>query len=245
MGNDASLTLTHTPGLSFNPSRLEFIAATAPSASLMIAANSSPYSNLKSIVQASSPTVLMENTGTVDVLAASLLGIIKAHPNYVVGYTSIGSYVQGFVRGDGPVMMTNLASTGALVANGVAHSILVTAVPPQGTLYRQYATGVPTFAQVQKEYPPKTPLEKREWKALDSFFGATSTPLVTQTSVASYKLAALRAASVWMFHQTAFKTQMLGEGQNPNYIDPVQAKSDYLTVLKYGTILLPFFSRFT
>src|SRR6185312_4132117 len=103
-----------------------------------------------------------------------------------------GSYVQGFVRGDGPVISTNLASTGQLVSEGVAKPLLATQYPPAGTLYRKFAVGVPTFAQIEKQYPAKTAKQKKEWAALNSFIGATATPLVTQTSVASYKLAALR-----------------------------------------------------
>jgi tripartite-type tricarboxylate transporter receptor subunit TctC len=245
LGNDASLALTHTPGLNFNPSRLAFIAASAPSTSLMIASKSSPYTDFKSLVKASSPTVLMENTGTVDVLTSSLLGILGSSPHYVTGYTSIGSYVQGFVRGDGPVMMTNLASTGPLVAGGTARALAVTSVPPVGTLYRQYVSSVPTFAQLEKQFPPKTTKQQKEWAALNAFFGATSTPLVTQTAVPGYKVDALRAAAVWMFKQSSFQSKMLGNGQNPKYVDPVTAKTDYSTVLAQGGILEPFFSRFT
>lgn len=245
LGVDASLALTHTPGLNFNPDRLAFISASQPGASLMISSKNSPYQSFSALVNAKTPTVLMENTGTVDVLTASILGILGLHPNYIVGYTSIGSYVQGFVRGDGPIMDTNLASTGELVSQNTAVPLMVTSVPPVGTLYRKYTTSVPTFAQVEKQYPPKTATEKKEWTALDAFYGATSTPLVTQTGVAADKVAALRAAAVWMFKQSSFKQQMLSEGQNPTYVDPLTAKNDYSTVLKQGAILEPFFARFT
>lgn len=246
LGNDASLALTHTPGLNFDVRSLQFIAANAASSDLMVARASSPYTSLSAILHASPPpTVLMENTGTTDVLTASLFGILGVHADYVVGYTSIGSYVQGFSRGDGPIMMTNLASTGALVKGGQARPILVTSVPPAGTLYRQYVLKVPTFASIKSTYPPKTATQKKEWAALDAFLGATSTPLVTQARVPSDEVAALRQAAVWMFAQAGFKTAILRDGQNPDYVSPSAAKGDYAAVLKDGSVLEPFFARFT
>jgi tripartite-type tricarboxylate transporter receptor subunit TctC len=245
MGNDAGLALTHSPGVSFNPAKMQFIAANAPSATLMIASVSSPYKSFADIQHANPPAkILMENTGTVDNLIASLFGILGIRHQWLTGYTSIGTYVQGFVRGDGPIMVTNLQATGKLVAAGKARSILVNAVPPPGTLYRQYTLGIPTFASLENRYPPKTAKQKTEWAALNAFIGATSTPLVTQPGVAAYKVAALRAAAVWMFKQPGFKSQILADGQNPSYVSPAAARNDYLTTVRAGRVLAPYFASF-
>jgi hypothetical protein len=244
LGNDAGLALSKAQGLNFNPTRLEFIAATAPAASLFIATKGGPFSSFSQFASTPSPTMLMENSGSADNQIASLFGVLGIHPKYITGYTSIGTYVAGFSRGDGPAMYTNIASTGPLVAQGKAVILATSIVPPVGTLYRSIAASAPTFAQLLRKAPTKTKLEREQVAAVEALLSAADIPVVTQTSVPEYKLDALRAAADWMFKQPGFRTQMLGEGENPNFVDPVKSKTDYATLLKNGALVLPYFQQF-
>ena len=58
--------------------------------------------------------------------------------------------------------------------------------------------------------------------------------------VASDKVTALRAAAKWAFTQSSLQDELLTQGQNDRYQDPVAAKQVYIDALKDGPILVPY-----
>ncbi len=234
--NDVSLVLTNTPGINFNPARMAYIGATGPATQPFLALPNSQYKSFDDVIAASKAgtlKVLTQTSGTVNTLLRTWFGVMGLKPQWISGYSSLSLETTGFLRGDGPLAEIGLSnSCGALIA-GQAVAIATNIIPPLGTNCRKYVTGVPTFKNFEQKYA-KTAKQKKLFNTLLALDAASGTPFVTQTSVASYKVAALRAALQWTFKQPAFLTAMLGFGLNPKYTDPVVAKSNYQESIKLG-----------
>ena len=241
--NDIQQILTHQPGINFNPARLAFLGQNGLSASPLIAMNGTGYTNFAQMVSASKAgtlNVLTQNTGTLNTLLRIWLGVIGLHPHYIAGYAKLADEVQGLIRNDGPIGLLDLSLACPLLEQGKAVVLAELAVPPPGTSCRSFLAKAPTIQQLQKKYPPKTAKLKTEWNTLFSLVSLAANPLVTQTAVPGWKIATLRAAIKWSYSQQAFKTQMLGFGQNPTYGNPVKAKTAYLQALKLGPSVICF-----
>lgn len=235
--NDIQDILTNKPGIAFNPIRMAYLVQNGPNASPIIAGVGSGYTSFSQVVRdgkAGTLKMLTQNTGTLNTIQRTWMGVLGLHPQYIAGYASLASEVQGLVRGDGPMGLFDLSLACGMLQQGKAVVLATSIVPPAGTNCRKYLTNVPTLKQTQKLYPPKTKLQKTQWQTLLSLFAVTGNPTVTQTSVAGYKIQALRAAMKWAYAQQSYKTTMLNFGQNPTYHSPVQAKLAYATALKLG-----------
>lgn len=241
--NDVSDILLNTPGINFNPERLAYLVQSGVNASPLIAAQNSGYTNFSQVVSASKNgtlTMLTQNTGTLNTILRTWMGVLGVHPHYISGYAKLADEVTGLVRGDGPIGQFDLSLACPLLQSGKAVVLATTIVPPVGTNCRKYLTGVPTLKSLEKQYPPKTKKTKTEWSTLLALFSVTGNPMVTQTSVASFKINTLRAAIQWSFAQPSFKTTMFNFGQNPTYGNPVKAKQSYLTALTLGKSVICF-----
>lgn len=235
--NDIQDILTGQPGINFNPARLAYLVQNGPNASPLLAASGSGYTKLSQLVSASKAgtlKMLTQNTGTLNTIQRAWMGVLGLHPKYIAAYASLASEEQGLVRGDGPLGVFDLSLACGLLQQGKAIAVATTVVPPVGTNCRKYLLGVPTMAQTEKLYPPKTKAQKVQWSTLLTLFSVTGNPTVTQTSVAGYKIQALRAAMQWAYAQPSYKATMLNFGQNPTYRSPVQAKLAYEKALRLG-----------
>lgn len=241
--NDIQDILTGVPGINFNPARMAYLVQNGPNASPIIAGSGSGYTTFGQVVTASKAgtlKILTQNTGTLNTVQRTWMGVLGLHPQYISGYASLSSEVQGLVRGDGPLGLFDLSLACGLLQQGKAVVLATSIVPPVGTNCRKYLTGVPTLKQTEKLYPPKTKLQQTQWNTLLSLFAVTGNPTVTQTSVASYKVNTLRAAMKWAYAQQSYRTTMLNFSQNPTYHDPVLAKQEYQQAYKLGAHVVCF-----
>jgi len=241
--NDIQDILTHVPGINFNPARMAYLVQNGPNASPLIASSSSGYTNFGQVVAASKAgtlKMLTQNTGTLNTVQRTWMGVLGLHPKYISGYASLGQEVQGLIRGDGPMGIFDLSLACGVLQQGKAVVLATSIVPPVGTNCRKYLTNVPTLKESEKLYPPKTKLQKIQWNTLLSLFAVTGNPTVTQTSVAGYKVQTLRAAMKWAYAQQSYSSSMLNFGQNPTYHNPVQAKQAYESALKLGARVVCF-----
>ena len=241
--NDIQDILTHVPGINFNPARMAYLVQNGPNASPIIASSSSGYSTFGQVVAASKAgtlKMLTQNTGTLNTIQRTWMGVLGLHPQYISGYAALSAEVQGLVRGDGPMGLFDLSLACGLLQQGKAVAVATSIVPPVGTNCRKYLTSVPTLKQTMNQYPPATKLQQTQRNTLLSLFAVTGNPTVTQTSVAGYKVNTLRAAMKWIYAQPSYKTTMLNFSQNPTYHNPVQAKQEYLSAYKLGTHVVCF-----
>jgi hypothetical protein len=142
--------------------------------------------------------------------------------------------VAGLIRGDGDTAILPLASACPLLDSGEVVALAANVVPVVGTDCRKYLASVPTIADLAKTYG-KNKKAKSLFSAATPLLGASGVPTATQTSVAGYKVDALRTALAWVYKQSSFKIQMETSGVNPKYVDPVKAKLQYETGVTDGT----------
>lgn len=243
--NDASLILEKQPGINFNPARMAYLSGTAALPMALQVLPGKGYSNFASwLVAAKSGSMKMvtQATGsenTVFRALAAALGAVKSStsPAWVTGYTSLTNEITGYLRDDAPVGYLNLSNTCNLLQSSQSIAIMVNSVPQVGTDCRKYLTNVPTIASLAKKYG-KTSAEKNLFATVETLNSLTGNPTVTQTSVAGYKIDALRAALKWVYAQSSFKSAMLYDGLSPQYVDPVVAKTLYEDAVKYGKTVI-------
>jgi hypothetical protein len=234
--NDASLILTKTPGINFNPARLAYLSGSGPSPQPLVATPSSGYTNWNQVYaagKAGTLKILTQTSGTVNTMLRVWMGVLGIHPQWISGYSSLNLETTGLLRGDGPMAVIGLSNSCSYLIGNQFVALAVNNVPVVGTNCRKYVTSVPTWKQMAKTYA-KTKAQKKLWNTLLDLNAATGTPTVTQTGVAGYKIAALRAALKWVYAQPSFIQTNLLDGINPTYVNPVVAKTDYLNTIKYG-----------
>ena len=235
--NDASLILTNTPGINFNPARLAFLSGTQVNSTPFITQPSTSFKSFADVLaanKAGSLKVLTETTGTINTYLRVWFGVEGIKPQWVTGYSSLSQYTAGFVRGDGPLADISLSSSCPLLIGGQAVALATNTVPPVGTNCRKYLAAVPTLKDLYKEYPPTTKAQRNLWQILFALNNDQGYPFATQTGVPAYKVDTLRAALKWAYAQPSFRSQMLANGLNPNYVDPVIAKNNFRALISNG-----------
>jgi hypothetical protein len=133
--------------------------------------------------------------------------------------------VQGFDRGDAPLLIFNVSNLYPLVVAGQAHALLATARAPKGFLYAALYNQLPTITQYFTKNPPKTKTLRTQAAALGQFVQTPSYLFASQTGVSGYKVDALRAAIKFALAQPTVKSELLSQGLLPGYSDPVAAKT--------------------
>lgn len=234
--NDVSLILTKTPGINFNPARLAFLSASGPSTQPLVALPGSGYNNWQDVYNGGKQgklKMLTELSGTVNTLFRVWMGVMGFHPQWITGYSHLTQMVEGFLRGDGPLSIIGLSNSCNYIQGHKMIPLVINAVPPAGTNCRALVRHLPTWSQLAKKYG-KTKKQQKLWTTLLDLNAVTGTPTVTQSGVAGYKVAALRAALKWVYKQGSFKKTMLFDGLNPEYVNPRHAKANYIRTVKLG-----------
>lgn len=239
--NDASLLLEGTSALNFNPARMAYLSGGGPAEDALIvnsSAGATTFGGFLATAKAGTAKNITEATGTTVTIFRTLMaatgGITSvASPEWVTGFTSTSQEVMGFVQHDGSSMYIPLGNECSLIEGGQATAIMTTFVPPVGTLCRKYLTGVPTLADLAKTYGT-TKASKKMFSTLRDLLKLTGLPTATQTSVAGYKIQALRAALQWDYRQPTLKSTMLASDIDPVYQNPVEAKQFYIDAITAG-----------
>ena len=172
----------------------------------------------------------------------SFMGILGINANYIRGYTSSGSELAGFIRGDAPFFITGLDQAGALLAAGKAKALAITVKPLPGALYGSLVRDVPTFSQAFAQYAPKSKLKATQIKAIDDILNPpTNAAIIMPTSVTADKVAAMRAAFQWAYTKPALRTLLrVTDGLPDNFVQPVKAKTLFAQSLKLDKALKPY-----
>jgi tripartite-type tricarboxylate transporter receptor subunit TctC len=237
---DIQDTLENVPGINFNPVRMAFIGATGISGSALVSREGSGITSFAQLVSASKAGGLKElyEAGSLGAIQQIWMGVMGISTTYVSGYAAQATVLTGLLRGDGPVAFFNNSLVCPALQGNQVTMLASLGVPPVGTECRSFYASAPTLKQLEKQFPPKTAKQKKEWTTMLDLVSLLANPIVTQTAVPAWKLATLRAAVAWSYKQAAFKTTMLNGGQNPTLLNPVQAKTSYQAGLKRGPLVI-------
>lgn len=243
---DASNVLQHKPGINFNPGRVAYISSFGPGTLVLVASPSSPVKSIAQLKQSTTPVkVLTTQSGTGPALTRAIMGAMHFPVQWISGYQNDTAMITGFLRGDGPLTWLPLSLAGPLLSNGKAVALADTVFPPKGTMYRNLLQGIATTKDLMKKYPPRTHADKKSYVAVGLINQMAAVfPLFTGTSVAGYKIEALRTAMQWAYHQQSLQKTLLFQGQNDQYQNPVQAKQIYINALSDSKVLISYMAGF-
>jgi hypothetical protein len=173
--------------------------------------------------------------------AAILFGLLHIPVHWLNSYPSTGSTIAGWARGDGPMTVGNLPQIGSFLQAHQAVTVATVLRIPPGTLYRSFVASAPTYIQLVNKIHTSNKALLAEINAFKQLNRDGNSPIVTQTGVASYKVAALRAAWDWMAKQPAIGPALAAVASSAAFITGEQAKQGYLAVEKN----LPYFKPLT
>jgi len=239
---DAANVLTGTPGINFNPGRVAYIASYAPTPLVLLATPASGLTSFSQLQNAVTPIKgLTLTTGTGPTISRSLMGVLHLKINWITGYQNQNAQITGLLRGDGQFAWVTLQAGGPLIQSGQVRLLAITSRAPKGMAYESLIKSAPTTAEILKQYPAKSRADKKGYAAVTLINQMASVlPIFTQTGVPAARVEALRAATKWAFKQSALQTQLLNQGINDQYRDPVAAKLLYINALKESGVLVPY-----
>jgi tripartite-type tricarboxylate transporter receptor subunit TctC len=236
----ATDVLEQAPGINFNPFREAYLSGSGPSPmDFLTLPNSGVTTFAQFLTEAKAGTARITYlSGLVGTIFRALMGALGGITNanssqWVSGYSNQAAEVTGLLRGDAPFGMLSLVDTCSLIQGGQVVPLMGNVVPVVGTDCRKNMAPLPTFADLAKTYG-KTKAEKKLFATVAALDNASGYPMVTQTKVANYKVQALRAAFLYVYHTPSYISATQADGISSAYMSPVTSKYDYNAVLTDG-----------
>jgi hypothetical protein len=235
-GPDIEDAVTGTPGVNFNPEKLQFLGGNNPNAGNgFTCLASSPYKTFADVVHAPASSPVSEvivSTGTQTLNLDLTNAAFGINARVIGGYTSTSNEVAGLERGDGNCSSVgiNTGGFGPYIAAGKANVLLDDFVPNPATAYYSYVQNAMTLPQAYKAFPATTKNESLARVALTQVTGTgIGHEFNLQPRVASYKVAAMRAAVKYALTNIQCEDKLLAAGQQNGYIDGPRGLADYKT----------------
>lgn len=229
-GTDIGNVLTNTPGLTFNPIRLDFIGAYPSSQFVWVSNPSSQYSSFQSVIDAPTPVSMLDViSGAGNLYERTVNGIFDVKANVISAYASPNAMVPGFVRGDGPIAEHTAAVWQSMIMSGTARPILQSGRGRYTTGFANKLATVPTLTSLAQTDPPKTHAQR---EALSALLQLISIPQVYAVPAGTPK--SDQVALAWAFKSVSVnrhvQTEELASGLPPGYIDGTTAKALWVTI---------------
>ncbi len=227
-------------GVNFNISREAYIGATPPNTNVIIASTKSSITSFQSLANQPNAGFIGTCQGITDINERTVNAIWGLNFKVICGYATTASVVQGFDRGDGPLMINGLSTVGPLIQGGLARPILISGKVQPGITYGNLVSSTPTFTQASKLVKPKDKNGAKLLTALLSMENVAGTLVMGPTKMPPNEVLAMRAAFQWAYQQSAFKQLLLSQGNATHpALDGPAAKNQVLAVEKYVKVLTP------
>ena len=220
---DANNIYSGTGALSFDLTKIDYVAATMQGVNLIVSCKGSPYKSWDQVVNNGHPvSVVNVTTGPADELQRLMLAAYGYHTKFINGYVP-ETQLQGCLRGDGNIAAdsANLFETSA--SNAMAPGIMplmLTSAEPSSSASAYLNKMVPTLAQYAAKNPPSTTAGRTAIKqAISTFAGLGNvwfTPVGTPSNLRTALGAAIKSA---MSQQSTIKA-FLDQGTPPNFVNP-------------------------
>jgi len=137
----------------------------------------------------------------------------------------------GFQRGDGQGAFSAVSTFGSLIVGQKAVVVAQLFHLPAGVLYAAATTTVPTVAQLAKQYPPKTKVQKDALLALEAVDPDSGEPWALPTNTPTNDELALRYALQKALTSPSMKVTFAQQGHLVAYVDGAVAKQRYISAL--------------
>ena len=235
-GSDIEDIVTGTPGVNFNPAKLQYLGGNNPNAGQGFEClSSSGITNFAQVVHSTSPvSEVIVSTGTQTLLLDLENAAFNLKTKIIGGYTNTAAQVAGQERGDGQcsVMGIGTAGYGPYIAAGKANLLLDDFPPNPATAFYQYSTKALSLTQAYKEFPSKTKTETLARAALVAVAGhGVGHEFNAPARTPAAQVAALRAAVQKALTTQSVENRLLAQGQQNGWVTGPRAQQAYVSEL--------------
>jgi len=203
---DVSEKAAGVSGITFDPSKLAIIGATAPIPVVVISSPSSPYTSFAALASAAGPVkTLTQTKGSTALIERVIMAAFGVKTQYIAGYESSADLKAGFLRGDGQVAVDNISAFGPLITGKAARPLLLTSQVSGSSSLASDLAGVPTVSQFAAQHTPVAGTQQvlNAVMALYTYNVTLAAPAGTPAD----EVAALRAAMQWAMQQPSVQQQ--------------------------------------
>jgi tripartite-type tricarboxylate transporter receptor subunit TctC len=234
-GADAEDIVTGTPGVNFNPQKLQFLGGNNSSPTDFECNSSSQWTSFASVVHSTTPVPeVIVGTGTQTLNLDLMNAAFGIKAQVIGGFQSTSAELAGQEAGTGQcsVLGINTPAFATYAAGGKAKILMVTKLPNPATGFYNLLTSAPSLAQAEKQFPATTKNEKLARAALLTFAAAgIGHEFNAPARTASYKVVALRAAVQAALTNVKCEDALLASGQQNGWVTGPRAFQSYKNVL--------------
>lgn len=231
--NELYDVIENLAGYNFNPERVAFLGGIPDGYQLLVTQSNSAYPNFASLLQANPGFATQSNDSQLQ--AGVMMKAFGINVKWVTGYSSSGTLLTGFLRGDAPLAFESLANVGTSITSGVTRVLAVQASPKTiSSNYPGYSvlSSYPTTGALEAKYPAKTRAEKQAREYLSLFSKFDSFTLTAPGATPPSEVRALQWAAKLAIRSNYVKATLASEGVAIGYTAPAALKANYVAALK-------------
>ncbi len=230
-GLDINNVINRNPALNFNPARENMLGGFTNSTTVIVVSPSAPYKNFGELISLSAstpPNLLLQTVSATNTTVRLFTKAFGINDKITFGYSNSSAIITGFLRGDGNFVSQSVNAVLPLVQGGKALPLAQQTIQPAGTPANTALTNVPTFAQLEKKYPPTTKLEKRAMTLFNAIESLSSIAIAAPSATAYPEVLAMRTAIKKELKSASVTSQLENIGDPTGYESYQLEKSGYL-----------------
>lgn len=244
---DADAVLTNSPGVNFNPQKVDMLMGNPSANYTLVASPGSVFTTDKSLLTASSISnpvkwMIAGPTGDLAVTMRLMSQAFDLPTAYLNAYSGQAAVETGFLRGDAPLWFGPDTSIGPLVQQGKAVPLVNLTAIPTSSPYYGVLHNAPTLQQMISTDGSKKPtrLEKEAMAGLEALIPVGGVFFFfTQTATPAARVTALRAAFKFAMKQPAVDSEFIASAQPDKYLAGPNGKVVYDNALKALKKVIP------
>lgn len=229
--------ITNSPNVNFNFKNVSLLGGLPDNTDILATQISSPYTSfavLKKDSTTASPAKILVTPGAAATENILLLKEFGIPATYVTGYPTSAALTTGFIRGDGQLDGSGIASLQSYIEAGTVRVLAVEtqAQKPSQTI-PLYSTlqKFPTAGALLTKYPAQTNGEKAAAKFAALVDTIPNYVLGAPSATPTYLVKTLDAAVEYAAKSTYVKTRVLFQGNPDGYTNPLKDKAALVNVL--------------
>jgi tripartite-type tricarboxylate transporter receptor subunit TctC len=235
-GADSENIVTGSPGVNFNPLKLQYLGGNAPSPVDFECNTSSPWTSFGAVVHSATPvSEVIVSTGT-QTLNLDLINAAFGFKTQVIGgFGSTALELAGQEAGTGQCSVLGISTPAfaTYAAAGKAKILMVSKLPNPATGSFSLLSGATLLTDAEKQFPATTKTEKLARTAIVTAIATgVGHEFNAPARTASYKVVALRAAVQAALTNIKCEDALLQNGQQNGWVTGPRALASFQNEIK-------------
>lgn len=229
--------ISNSPNVNFNFKNVSLLGGLPNSTDILATQSNSPYTSfaaLRADDSKANPVKILITPGAAATENILFMREFGLPVTYVSGYTTSANLTTGFIRGDGQLDGSGVASLQAYIQAGTVRVLAVEtqALKPSTSipLYSVLAT-FPTEGALLKKYPARTNGERAAAKYAELVNTVPNYVLGAPSAVPTYLVKTLQAAVEFAAKSAYVKSQVHNVGNPMGYMSPTKDKTQLVSDL--------------